>query len=185
MVALTSLLVPILVSAVIVFLASSVMNTVLPYHYSDVSRVPNEDGVMEALRRFSLPPGDYMVPRAPSMKEMKDPAFQEKLKQGPVAMMTVLPPGPFSMRKSLGQWFVYCALVALFAGYIASRTLPAGAPYLSVFRIVGTVAFVGFAAGLWQDSIWWNRKWSTTFKFTFDGLVYGVLTAGVFGWLWP
>ena len=185
MVSLTSLLVPILVSAVLVFLVSSVLNTMLTYHFNDVTKVPNEDGVMDALRRFNIPPGDYMVPRAPSMKEMKDPAFKAKMAQGPVVSMTVLPPGPFSMGKSLGQWFAYCVVVALFAGYIASRTLPAGEPYLSVFRIVGAVAFIGFAAALWQDSIWWNRKWSTTLKFTVDGLVYGLLTAGVFGWLWP
>ena len=185
MVSLTSLLVPILVSAVIVFLVSSALNTMLTYHFNDVTRVPNEDGVMDALRRFNIPPGDYMVPRAPSMKEMRDPAFKEKMQRGPVALMTVMPPGPMHMGKSLVQWFAYCVLIALFAGYIASRTLPPDARYLSVFRIVGTVAFIGFAGGLWQDSIWWNRKWSTTLKFTFDGLVYGLLVAGTFGWLWP
>ena len=185
MVSLTSLLVPIIVSAVIVFLASSILHMFLPYHRSDVAGVPNEPGVMEALRRFNIPPGDYMMPRAASPKEAKEPAFVEKLKQGPVAIMTVLPTGPFSMGKSLGQWFVYCVVIALFAAYVASRTLPPGAPYLSVFRIVGTVAFIAFVGGLWQDSIWWNRKWSTTLKSTADGLVYALLTAGTFGWLWP
>jgi hypothetical protein len=89
------------------------------------------------------------------------------------------------MGKSLAQWFVYCLVIALFAGYVASRTLGPGASYLSVFRVVGTVAFIGFAGGLWQDSIWWNRKLSTTVKSTIDGLIYGLLTAGTFGWLWP
>jgi hypothetical protein len=185
MVSLTSLLVPILVSAIIVFLVSAVMNAVLTYHFSDVTKVPDEDGVMAALRRFTIPPGDYMIPRAPSMKEMKEPAFKEKMNQGPVALMTVLPPGPFHMGKSLVQWFIYCVLIAFFAAYIASRTLGPGAPYLSVFRIIGTVAFIGFVGGLWQDSIWWNRKWGTTVKHTVDGLVYALLMAGTFGWLWP
>jgi hypothetical protein len=185
MVSLTSLLVPILASAVIVFVASSILHMLLSYHWSDVESVANEDGVRDALRRFNIPPGDYMVPRAASPKQMKDPAFMEKVKQGPVVLMTALPPGPFSMGKSLAQWFAYCVVIALFAAYIASRTLPAGAPYLSVFRIVGTVAFIGFAGGLWQDSIWWSRKWSTTIKSTVDGLVYGLLIAGTFGWLWP
>ena len=185
MVSLTSLIVPILLSAVIVFLVSAVLNTMLSYHFSDVTRVPDEDGVMDALRRFNIPPGDYMVPRAASMQGMKDPAFKEKLQRGPVALMTVMPPGPFHMGRSLVQWFVYCVLIALFAGYVASRTLPAGADYLAVFRIVGTVAFIGFVGGLWQDSIWWNRKWSTTVKHTIDGLIYGLLMAGTFGWLWP
>jgi hypothetical protein len=185
MVSLTSLLVPILVSAVLVFLASFLAHMVFAYHRTDVHPVPNEERAMAALRPFNIPPGDYMMPRAASPKEAKEPAFTEKLKQGPVVVMTVLPSGPFSMGKSLAQWFVYCVVIALFAAYVASRTLPPGAPYLSVFRIVGTVAFIGFAGGLWQDSIWWNRKWSTTIKSTVDGLVYGLLTAGTFGWLWP
>ena len=185
MVSLMSLLVPILVSAVIVFLASSVLHMMLTYHCSDVAAVPSEAGVMAALRPFNIPPGDYMIPRAASMKESRDPAFLDKLKQGPVAVMTVLPSGTFNMGKNLAQWFVYCVVIALFAGYVASRTLGPGASYLSVFRVVGTVAFIGFAGGLWQDSIWWSRKWSTTLKSTFDALVYGLLIAGTFGWLWP
>ena len=185
MVSLMSLLVPILVSAVLVFLASSLLHMILPYHRNDVASVPDEAGVMDALRRFNIPPGDYMVPRAESPQAAKDPAFVEKLKRGPVMVMTVLPTGPFSMGKSLGQWFVYTVVISLFAAYVASRTLAPGSPYLSVFRIVGTVAFIGYAGGLWQDSIWWNRKWSTTLKSTVDALIYGVLTAGVFGWLWP
>ena len=185
MVSLMSLLVPILVSGVLVFIASSVLHMVLPYHRNDVQGVPNEAGVMNALRPFNIPPGDYMIPRAASPKEGRDPAFVEKLKQGPVVVMTVLPTGPFNMGKSLGQWFVYCVVIALFAAYVASRTLAPGAPYLSVFRIVGTVAFIGFVGGLWQDSIWWSRKWSTTVKSTIDGLIYGLLMAGTFGWLWP
>jgi hypothetical protein len=27
--------------------------------------------------------------------------------------------------------------------------------------------------------------WGTTIKEVIDGLVYGLLTAGTFGWLWP
>lgn len=185
MVSLTSLLVPMLVSAVLVFLASFVLHMVLRYHWNDVSSVPNEDRVMDALRPFNLQPGDYMVPKGAGPSAMKDPAFIEKLKRGPIAVMTVLPTGPFNMGKSLVQWFIVSLIITLFAAYVASRTLAPGAPYLSVFRIVGAVAFIGYAGGLWQDSVWWNRKWSTTFKSTIDSLIYGLLTAGAFGWLWP
>lgn len=185
MIALTALLLPTLVSAVLVFLVSSVLHMVLTYHQSDVAPVPNEAAVMDALRGFNLPPGDYLMPRAPSMQAAKDPEFTSKWERGPVVMMTVFPSGPVNMGKSLGQWFLFAAVIAFFAGYVASRTLAPGADYLSVFRVVGTVAFIGFAGGLWQMSIWWNRKWSTTLKSTFDGLVYGLLVAGVYGWLWP
>jgi hypothetical protein len=90
-----------------------------------------------------------------------------------------------NMGASLAQWFVYLLVVGVLAAYVAGRALPIGSPYLDVFRFVGCTAFIAYAVGLWQDSIWYHRKWSTTIKNTIDGLIYGLLTAGVFGWLWP
>ncbi len=185
MVPVLSLWLPILLSAVIVFVASSVIHMFLPYHRNDVKKVPEEDGVMAALRNFNIPPGDYMMPRAATSKEMKDPAFAEKLSKGPVAAFTIMPSGPLAMGKSLAQWFVYLVVVSIFAAYIAGRALGPGADYLAVFRFAGATAFIGYTLALWQNSIWWRRAWSTTIKSTIDGLIYGLLTAGTFGWLWP
>jgi hypothetical protein len=100
-------------------------------------------------------------------------------------VVTVMPPGPFSMGRNLVQWFLYCVVVAFFAAYIAGRALPVGAHYLQVFRFVGASAFMGYAVALWQMSIWYRRSWITTIKSTIDGLIYALLTAGTFGWLWP
>ncbi len=185
MVALTSLWLPILLSAALVFVASSIIHMVLPYHRSDYGKVPAEDEVMDALRKFNLPPGDYHFPRPEGPAGMKDPAFLEKMKKGPVGFMTVFPSGPVVMGKYLVQWFVYCAVVGIFAAYIAGRALPAGSPYLAVFRFAGATAFTGYALALWQNSIWYRRAWTTTLKSNFDGLIYALLTGGVFGWLWP
>lgn len=41
------------------------------------------------------------------------------------------------------------------------------------------------ALALLQNSIWYKRKWSSTLKSMADGLVYALVTAGTFGWLWP
>ncbi len=185
MVQLTSLWLPILVSAAVVFVASSIVHMVLPHHKSDLRKLPSEDGVLEALRGFSIPPGDYVFPCASSMSDMKDPAFVDKWKKGPAGIVTFLPPGPPGMGKSLALWFVYCAVVSLFAAYVAGRALGPGAHYLAVFRFAGVTAFAGYALALWQQTIWFGRAWTTTAKSTVDGLVYGLLTAGVFGWLWP
>lgn len=185
MVPLTSLLVPILLSAVIVFVLSSIIHMVLTYHRNDFAKVPAEDEVMEALRKAGIPPGDYMMPFAGSPKRMKEPDFIAKMTKGPIAFMTVMPGGPPTMGKSLALWFLYCVVVSVFAGYIAGRALPPGAQYLDVFRFAGCTAFTGYALALWQNSIWYKHKWSTTLKSTFDGLVYGLFTAGTFGWLWP
>ena len=185
MVPLMSLWMPILISAVIVFVASSIIHMVLPYHRSDYGKLSAEDAVMEALRKYSIPPGDYLVPCAGGPKAMKDPVFLEKLKKGPVILMTVMKSGPFSMGGQLAQWFLYCVVVSVFAGYIAGRALLSGTDYISVFRFTGTVAFVGYALALWQNTIWYKKAWTTTLKSTVDGLVYACLTGGVFGWLWP
>ena len=116
---------------------------------------------------------------------MNTPAFAEKMKAGPVMVFTVMPSGPMSMSRNLVLWFIYSAVVGFFAAYVAGRALPAGAEYLRVFRFVGVIAFVGYSLALWQMSIWYRRAWSTTVKATVDGLVYALLTAGTFGWLWP
>ncbi len=185
MVSVLSLWLPILLSAVIVFLVSSLIHMVLGYHRTDFRKVPSEDQVMGALREFGIPPGDYVIPCAGSSKEMGSPEFIEKATKGPVAFMTVIPSGPPAMGKSLVQWFLYCLVVGLFAAYIGGRAVGPGADYLAVFRFTGCTAFVGYALALWQNSIWYRRAWSSTLKSTFDGLVYGLLTAGTFGWLWP
>jgi hypothetical protein len=186
--AMTSLLelwLPILVSAVFVFIASSIIHTALPWHKSDYPKIPNEDKVMDSLRPLAIPPGDYMVPRCANQKDMKSPEFQEKLKKGPVMVVTVFPSNAFSMGRNLGLWFVYCIVVSVFAAYIAGRALPHGTHYPQVFRFAGAIAFIGYSLALWQLSIWYRRAWSTTIKSTFDGLIYAGLTAGTFGWLWP
>src|SRR5687768_2014145 len=183
MVPLMSLWIPILVSAVIVFVVSAILHMVLPYHRTDFVKLPNEEGAMNALRQ--APPGDYMMPHGDGPAAMKDPAFIEKMTRGPIAVVTVLPSGPPSMTKNLVQWFVYSLVVSIFAAYVAGRTLGPGAEYMQVFRFAGTTAFIGYGLALAQNSIWYGRKWSTTLKSMFDSLLYGLLTAGAFGWLWP
>lgn len=185
MVPLMALWLPIVVSAVIVFVVSSIIHMMLPYHRSDYGRLPHEDEIMAALRKFNIPKGDYLMPCAGSPKAMGTPEFREKLTKGPVAVITVMPNGVPSMAPSLAQWFVYCVVVGIFAAYVAGRALPVGAHYLAVFRFAGCTAFIGYALAQWQNTIWYKRAWTTTLKSTFDGLVYGLLTAGTFGWLWP
>jgi hypothetical protein len=185
MVSLTTLWLPILLSAAVVFFVSFVLHMLVPFHRSDFLKLPSEDEVMEALRRFSIPPGDYMAPSSTGPAAMRDPKFLEKMTKGPVVVATFLPGGPIRMGGQLAQWFVYCAIVGVFAAYIATRTLASGTDYLHVSQIVSCVAFVGYTLALWQQSIWYHRSWATTIRYTIDGLIYGFLTGGVFGWLWP
>lgn len=185
MVEITSLWLPILLAAVFVFLVSSVIHMVLGYHRNDFAKLPDESGVMDAVGKFNIPPGNYQMPHCESSQEMRSPEFIEKMKRGPVALMTVLPNREPSMGTNLIMWFLYTILVGIFAAYVASRALRAGANYLEVFRYVGTTAFAAYSLGHLPNSIWLGRSWSATLKSVFDGLVYALVTAGTFGWLWP
>jgi len=185
MTAVLALWLPILVSAVLVFVASSIIHMAPLWHRNELPAPPDGDRLQDALRPFGLKPGEYMLPRAANMKDCNAPEFVEKLKRGPVLLMTVVPNGPMNMSKPLVQWFAYTVVASFLVAYVAAAALPAGAPYLAVFRIAGMTAFIAYAIGLWQQSIWYSRPWSTTLKLTFDGLIYGLLTAGAFGWLWP
>jgi hypothetical protein len=182
---LLSLLIPIVVSAIFVFIASSIIHMATPWHKHDLMKVPDEDGVMNALRAFKLPPGNYAFPKAESMADMKSAAFLDKMKAGPVAFMTVRPGWNFNMGGTLFQWFLYSLAVSLIAGYIAGVAFPPGTEYLRIMQVAGCVAFVGYAMAQMHESIWWGRRWSWTIRNMLDGLLYGLLTGGTFGWLWP
>lgn len=185
MVPIGSLLLPILLSAVFVFVASSIIHMVFTYHYKDFRKVPEEDKFMDVVRAYNIPPGEYLVPYAGSAKAMSSPEFQEKMKKGPGLLMTVWPGSRPSMVSNLIQWFIYCIIIGIFAAYIAGRALGPGAHYLAVFRFAGFTAFACYTVASWQEAIWFKRSWGRVFRGTVDGLVYGLLTAGTFGWLWP
>lgn len=185
MVTIPELWLPVVLAAVLVFVASSVIHMFLGYHADDLAAVPDEEKARAALAGVDLPPGDYVIPRAGSMKEMSDPAYVTKLEEGPVLTLSVRSPGPIRMGRTLLAWFAFVLVVSVFVAYLAGRTLAPGADALSVVRVAGTAAFLAYAAGEWPQSIWMGRKWSTTLKNTFDGLVYALLTAVAFGWLWP
>lgn len=184
MVPLSALWLPILLSAVIVFIASSIMHTLLTYHRSDYNQLPEEDKILAMLRASNLKRASYVFPYC-LPKDMKTPASQEKYKQGPVGFMTIMPSGLPVLPKFLAQWFVFCLLISFSVAYLAGHTISAGATYLAVFRVAGTAAFLGYGLGNLSNGIWKGQTWSATIKEVVDGLIYGLLTAGTFGWLWP
>jgi hypothetical protein len=185
MVPLTALWVPILLSAVLVFITSSIIHMVLRYHNRDYTRLPNEEAVRAAIRSGNPAPAQYIIPYAAEMKEMETPEMKQKYAEGPIAVLNLKRPGTFSMGPSLTQWFIYTLVVSLFIGYVAAAALPPGTEYLRVFRIVGATGFLAYAAGQVPGAIWMGKPWSVAWKEVLDGLIYGLVTAGAFGWLWP
>ena len=57
------------------------------------------------------------------------------------------------------------------AAYIGGCVAISGDHRASI-HAVGLTAFIGYTLGMYPMSIWYHRKWSTTFKMTFDALVY-------------
>ena len=181
---LSALWLPILLSAVIVFVASSIIHMVLKYHNRDYTKLPNEDAVRAALRAGNPAPKQYIIPYCSDMKEMSSPEMQQKFIEGPVGVLNLKRPGLPKMGPSLAQWFLFCLVVSYGLAWVAAHTVPPGAEYLKVFRIVGATGFLAYAAGTVPAAIWMGKPWSVAMKEVFDGLIYGLLSAGTFGWLW-
>ena len=184
MVPLAALWLPILLSAVIVFIASSIMHMALKYHQSSYRQLPDEGKILDVLRGAKLGPGLYTFPYT-THKDMKTPEMQEKFKQGPVGFVTVMPSGAVNIGKFMGLWFVFCLIVGVLVAYLTGHTVAPGASYRHVFRVAGTAAILGYAVGPIVNSIRKGQPWGMTIKEVVDGVVYGLLTAGTFGWLWP
>ena len=185
MVTVTALWLPILLSAIAVFAASSIFHMVIKTHKNDYAKLPGEADVMAAMRDAGVQPGNYVFPCPADPKDMGSPEMLEKYKQGPVGFANVMPSAPPAMGKDLGLWFVYTLIVGVFVAYLTGRVVGSGSDYLAVFRVAGTTAFMSYGLANIVDSIWKAQSWGTTFRHVFDGLVYSLLTAGVFGWLWP
>ncbi len=176
---------PILLSVVAVFVASSVIHMASPWHKGDYPKMTNEDAVMDALRPLAIPPGDYFFPRPESMAAMKSPEFAERASRGPRILMTVMPNGIAPMGGIFVQWFVYLLVVTGLAAHVVSRGVPAGAPRAHVFHQVALVSFAAYALALVQLSIWYSRSWRITLKSAVDALIYAAITAAIFQWWWP
>ncbi len=185
MVPMAQLWLPILLSAVFVFIASSIIHMATPMHKADFRKMPGEDAILTQMRAQGLQPGSYMFPGAESMKDCGSPEMIEKFKRGPVGMMTVMPSGAPGMGKNLVQWFLFSVLVSAFVAHLAGQAFAPGAASKMVFHMSALAAVLGYATRPLPDSIWKGQPWSITVKFVIDGVVYAAVTGLTFAWLWP
>jgi hypothetical protein len=181
----SELVLPILLAAALVFVASALIHTAIKWHNADYKKLPDEEAVRAAIRKGSPGPGEYLVPHCLEGAEARTPEMQKKFEEGPVGTIWLKAPGPIQLGPFLGKWFVYVLVVSAVVAYLAHAVMPANPPYLFVFRVTGTTAWLAYS---WQgpgDSIWKGRPWSASLKYLLDGLIYACLTAGSFAWLWP
>lgn len=155
----------------------------LTHHHKDYLPLPDEESLAGPMRRAQLTPGNYIYSCLTDPKQMASPQAREQYQQGPVVLVTVFPNGPPAMAKYLLQWFLFCVFVSILVAYLTGRAMAPGAGYLAVFRIAATAAFMGYVASYAIESIWKGWSWSSTLRSAADGVVYALLTAGIFGWL--
>lgn len=178
-----SLWLPVVVSTAAVWFLSAILHMVLRYHRADYKKLPNEDAAAQGLRGPA--PGVYVIPYCSDPAQMKDPAMLKRYEDGPVAMITMMRNGAPAMGKYLLQWLLLCFLVSFVTAYIARHTLTAGADGLTVLRLTGTVAFIAYGFGYFQDSIWKGIPWANSLRGLFDALLYGLVTGFIFRAFWP
>jgi hypothetical protein len=182
MVPLSMLWLPILVSAVFVFIAGNVLWMALPFwHRSDYGRLPDEKTVLDALSVAES--GQYIVPCVDWNK--LTPEQRAEMQRGPSAFLLLRNPGKFSFGKLLVFYFLYALVISIFVGYLTGHTRPIGAPYIEVFRVAGTAGFLAYGFRSVSEGIWYGKPWKVVFKEMIDGLINALLMAGAFGWLWP
>lgn len=183
--AIADLWLAILLGGVGVFVMSSIIHMALHWHKGDYSKMPGEEEVLATMREHGLKSGQYMFPCPDSMKDMQSPEMQAKYEKGPVGFMNVLPPGGWAMGSSLLIWFIYSIVISAFVAYVLTLSLKPEAAYMDVFRLACTVSIMAYCLPAIVDSIWKGARWAVTFRFMLDGLLYALVTAGVFAWQWP
>lgn len=184
--ALFSLWLPILLSAVAVFVISSLIHMVFKWHASEYRALPNEDAVRDAIRAGNPPPGHYIVPHCADMKAMGGEPMMRKYHEGPVGHITLAPAGPPNLGRSLGLWFLWSLIVAAVAALLATQIFgldPARAR--AAAKLVGAVTLIAHGFGTVIESIWSMRPWSSSLKYLLDSALYAIGSGLVFFWLWP
>ena len=185
MISLVQLWLPILVAAIAVFVASSLIHMVFNWHAADYRGLSNEDDVRAVIRAGGAGPGEFFMPYCADKKDMGKPEVIAKFREGPVGQLVLRPVGAPTMGKALGLWFALNLVIAILAGYLACRTLAAGSSFAQIVRVVGLFTFVAYAGGAVQQAVWMGKPWASAAKDVGDALIYAVVTGLAFGWLWP
>ena len=177
---------PILVTAVLIFFASSLIHMVFKWHNSDYRKLGNEDDVRAVIRAATPTPGQYVIPHCLDMKDMAGETMLQKFREGPVALLTIRPSGTPNMGKALGMWFAYCLAVAALAGCIAISVIAVGkANGQGGGCLVGMISLLTYFGGSVQMAIWMGKPWSAVAKDLLDSVIFSIISALVFMWLWP
>ncbi len=176
---------PIVVTAVAVFIASSLIHMVFKWHNSDYRKLANEDAVRAAISAGSPAPGQYILPHCQDMKDLHGEEMQQKYRDGPIGFLTVRKNGPPSLGGSLLQWFVFNLALAVIAAAIALQTYGLHGEPHRAGHLVGMLSLLAYGGSSVQAGIWMGKPMGSVVKDMLDAFIYATVSALVFMWLWP
>jgi hypothetical protein len=176
---------PIVLTAVFVFIASSLIHMVFKWHNSDYKKLNNEDEVGAVIRAGNNAPGQYVLPHCMDMKEMQGEAMMKKYIEGPIGFITLKKNGAPNMGPALMMWFVFTVFIAGSAALITLTSVGLQAhPHLAAHS-VGTISLLAYCGGSIQQGIWMGRPWRSVMKDLLDGFIYATISAFTFMYFWP
>ena len=177
---LINLWLPIILSAVALWVASSVFWTALPHHNQDFDPLPDEDAMMKSVTQLEIPPGRYLFPY-PYHPGADRKALMEKYTQGPRGSLVTwdMP----NMGKNLGLTFVYFLLISAVTAYVAWAAIGGqeALTFSKVLQIVGGIGVLVFCSSGQLHAIWFPRRMIMEFV---DGIAYGLIIGLIFASLW-
>lgn len=174
----TRLILPIILSAVALFLASFSIRMGTPLHDGDYAKLPNEQEVMQAAEQ--IPGGRYVFPWA-SRAEYGSEEFLQRYVEGPRGMMVVYDE-PMNFPATLGLTFVFYLVAGMFVAYLAYKAIPVGAAFAEVFKFTAIAAIAIHGLGWLPQLIWYGDI--ALVPTMIDCVVFALLTGVVFGLLW-
>ena len=175
---------PILLSAAVVWIVSTIFGMPFLHHKNDFIGLPDEDAFMDSLRKSGIKPGNYLFPDFRSPAAMKSEKVSKALEAGPVGHLSVWQP-PLTMGGKLAATFIVYLVVSLLIAYLASVTLPKTAEFAKVFQVVGTAGILAYSFSFIPNAIWFGAYKRTIVASIIDGIVCGAITGAIFAWRWP
>ena len=184
---LSHLWIPILVSAAAVWIASALAWMIVGHHKNDNPALPNEQEVIDTIKGWNLPPGEYMFPdfrRCKGMTKEQKQAMYENMQKSPMGILRVW--GKISMGGNMLWTFVVCLVVSTLIAYLGWSALPhAGSSFAHTFQVLGTAGILAYCFASFPGDIWFQRSRRAMTTNFIDGVVFGLITGAVFAWLWP
>ena len=184
---LTHLWLPILASAAAVWIASFLAWMIVGHHKNDWKEVPGEQNFIDTIKRMGIPPGNYGFPefrKCEGMTKEQKVAKWEEMQHSPMGLLRVW--GPISMGRNMLLTFLVYLLVSVLAGYLGWTTLPhSGAEFTKVMQVLGTAGILAYCFASLPNDIWFQKSLREVVTSLIDGIVFGLLTGAMFGWLWP